>query len=251
MNPLAEPTRIAFAGDWHANTRWGVACINHVAQHGVQTIVHVGDFGYTFEPWFLEGLTKALHEQGTVLLFIDGNHEDHDWLNAQPLDETGLRPLTDRIWHVPRGFRWQWAGRTWLGCGGAHSVDRRWREPGESWWWQESITDEDVTRCVDGGPADILISHDAPDAVPVPGLDGSGWEAGEIASAEQQRALLRRIVDGVRPRLVVHGHHHRNYRAEVDFGYGRVAVQGLGMDGTEFDDNLWIVDVVELHALTA
>jgi Icc-related predicted phosphoesterase len=253
LDPLSDPERIAFAGDWHCNDRWAVACVDHAAEHGVQAIVHVGDFGYDFRPAFVDGLTNALRRTGIPLLFVDGNHDDHAMLARLPVGSNGLGEITDRIWHIPRGFRWQWAGLTWLGCGGAHSVDRQRRTPGVSWWPGETITEADVACCIDGGPVDILVAHDCPHGVRIPGVDEPGrtppFPPSEIVQANDHRRVLRRVVDGCQPRLIVHGHYHRHYRAEVDFGYGRVSVSGLGMDGTEFDENLWIVDAAELNDL--
>lgn len=180
---------------------------------------------------------------------MDGNHEDFDLLLRYPVRGNGLREVSEAIWHVPRGFRWTWAGLAWLGCGGAHSVDRQWREPGTSWWKQETIDEADVERCVTA-PADVLICHDCPAGVDIPGLgEGGTWPAEEIVLANAHRAVLRRIVDVTQARLIVHGHYHRGYQAEVDLGYGRLFVRGLGMDGTDFDENLWIVDLADLKAL--
>lgn len=248
MDPLAEPQRIAFAGDWHMNSRWAAASIRHAKELGTDAIVHVGDFGFTFETEFVATVTAALREVDIPLLFVEGNHDDPGALRG-PLALNGLREIGQNLWHIPRGFRWTWGGVTWLGCGGAYSVDRRWRTEGVSWWPEEVITDADVQRC-GTEPADVLVCHDAPASTPVPGLNSGGsLPAEEVAASEAQRLLLRRIAENTQPRLVVHGHHHRNYRAEVDLGYGRTFVQGLGMDGSEFDENMWIVDMDEIRTL--
>jgi hypothetical protein len=250
-NPLAEPDRIAFAGDWDSNSRYAVACVGHAAERDVQAFVHVGDFTLDLRARFIDDLTAALRRAGISLLYVDGNHDDHGLLAGLPTQPNGLRQISDWIWHIPRGFRWQWAGLTWLGCGGAHSVDRQRREAGVSWWPEEAITAEDVARCVEGGPADVLVSHDCPTGVAIPGLEGpSPFPAEEIALAEVHRGVLRQVVNGTQPRLTVHGHYHRRYWAETDLGYGRVTVQGLGMDGTDFDENLWIADTAEIKGLT-
>lgn len=248
VGPLAEPRRIAFCGDWHGNFRWAVAAIEYAKDRGADVLVHVGDFGYTFEPAFIRAVIDALFRLDLPLLFVEGNHDDPGALRG-PLAPNGLRGIGQNLWHIPRGFRWQWGGLTWLGCGGAHSVDRQWRTGGVSWWPEEAITEADVDRC-GNEQADVLICHDVPAGVTVPGLGvGSTWPAEEVAASDAQRALLREIAFSTGPRLVVHGHHHRNYRAEVDYGYGRVFVQGLGMDGTEFDENMWIVDLDEVKTL--
>ncbi len=42
-DPLAEPSRIAFAGDWHENASWAASAIAYAKDHGADVIVHLGD----------------------------------------------------------------------------------------------------------------------------------------------------------------------------------------------------------------
>ncbi|MET7393783.1 metallophosphoesterase [Dactylosporangium sp. NPDC005572] len=243
----ADPQRVAFAGDWHANTRWAVTAIDYAKQQGADIIVHVGDFGYDFPATFLRNVTKALARAGLHLWFVDGNHEDFDLLSRYPIRGNGLREVTDRIWHIPRGHRWEWAGTSFLGCGGAHSVDRPWREPGVSWWRQETITEEDAARCVAGGPVDVLVAHDCPAGVMIPGVDDRDgpppFPPLELQLANEHRQVLRRIVDALQPALIVHGHYHVLYTARPEFT-NRPRVLGLDCDGTALERN---VRVYELH----
>jgi hypothetical protein len=138
----------------------------------------------------------------------------------------------------------------WLALGGAHSVDRPWREPGVSWWREETVTDADVDRAVTGGPADVLICHDCPAGVPIPGLEESAhlWPAEELVAANAHRARVRTVVDAVRPRAIWHGHFHRRYAAAADLGYGPVTVNGLDCDGSTLDRNVEVVSLDELRA---
>src|SRR5688572_15879498 len=92
-DPLATPSRVAFAGDWHANTRWGVAAIQHAAELGAEVIVQLGDFGYGFRAAFVDGLDRALARTGLRLFFVDGNHEEFPVLLRYPLRADGLRQL--------------------------------------------------------------------------------------------------------------------------------------------------------------
>ena len=247
-DPLATPQRIAFAGDWHANTRWAVAAVEYAERHGAEVIVHVGDFGYDFKASFVRSLDRALSGANMRLLFVDGNHENFPVLLRYPVRDSGLRQLTNRIWHLPRGFRWTWGGVRLLALGGAHSVDRPWREPGQSWWTQEVLTDTDITRAIEGGPADVMVSHDCPAGVDIPGLSESShlWPADEITAAEAHRVRLRTVVDAVKPRLIWHGHFHRRYVTTADLGYGPVTVHGLDCDGTTLAGNLAVVDLTSL-----
>ena len=193
---------IAFAGDWHMNARWVPTAVRHAAEQGADVIVHLGDFGYTFRAEFLQSLQRALDEAGLVLLFIDGNHENFAALLSLPVGANGLRRLTDRIWHLPRGFRWTWGGVRFLALGGAHSVDQPWRRLGTSWWPEEVLSEQDVAAAVAGGPADVLVSHDCPAGVAIPGWAPTPtcgrpsswcWPASTVsASARWSRRCARR-----------------------------------------------------------
>jgi hypothetical protein len=242
---LVTPGRIAFAGDWHANSRWAVAAVEYAATRGADVIVHVGDFGYDFRAQFLRSLDRALMGHDMVLMFVDGNHENFPILLRYPIRDNGLRQLANRIWHLPRGFRWTWGSTTFLALGGAHSVDRPWREPGVSWWTQETLTDGDIARAVQGGPADVLITHDCPAGVDIPDLSETSrvWPADELAASDVHRGRLRTVVDAVRPRAIWHGHFHRLYETVTDFGYGPVEVHGLDCDGTTLGRNVAVVDL--------
>lgn len=242
INPLADPDRIAFAGDWHANASRARSGIRHAKDQGADVIIHVGDFGYDYRPGFVTAVTDELVEAGIPLLFVEGNHDDPSALRG-PLDPNGLREIGQNLWHIPRGFRWTWHGETFLGCGGAHSVDRPWRRLGISWWPEETITEQDVERCVAGGPADWLITHDCPTGVVIPGIDDRTtpppFPPMEILRAQEHRAVLRRIVDAVTPKFIFHGHYHVAYES-TDNEVGATVV-GLADDSAPLDANMRFV----------
>lgn len=240
--------RVAFAGDWHANTGWACRAIDYAKEQGAETIVHLGDYGYTFTRSFRDGVEAALTRVGLTLLFVDGNHDNHEWLNALPVGEDGVRRITDRVHHLPRGYRWEWDGVRFLALGGAFSVDRRRRTLGESWWAGETITDDDVARAIAGGPADVLVSHDCPSGVHIPGLERGAllFPADALAQSDEHRKRLREVVDAVQPVSVWHGHYHVPYETTADFGYGPVQVHGLDCDGTSLHANVVVVDTAEL-----
>lgn len=246
-NPLTEPDRVAFAGDWHADARWAKRAIAQAATRGANTLVHLGDFGYKFHPLYLFEVSHALEAAQMPLLFVDGNHEDHVWLGRHKLARNGLRQLSEWIWHVPRGFRWRWHGLEFAGLGGAHSVDGIWRrQSGHMWHKEERITEAQATQVKGGGLCDVLISHDCPAGVSIPGLHPDDFPMIEILRAEEHRALLREVVDVIKPRAIWHGHYHVRYRQTPNFGYGPVAVTGLDANGTSMPENLNIVDLRDL-----
>lgn len=246
VDPLAEPSRIAFAGDWHENASWAESAIAHAKDQGADVIVHLGDFGYHFSRPFLRRVSTALAHAQIPLLFVDGNHEHHRRLLAYPIGSDGLREITGGVWHLPRGFRWTWADVRFLALGGAYSVDRPWRRPGLEWWPEEAITEDQAAHATAGGPADVLIAHDCPHGVDIPGLQPDLFPPLEILRAEEHRQVLRRVVDVVQPRMIWHGHYHQDYEQTAEFGYGPVHVAGLDCDGTTLSSNVRVVDLADL-----
>jgi Icc-related predicted phosphoesterase len=92
----------------------------------------------------------------------------------------------------------------------------------------------------------VMVSHDCPTGVAIPGLSPEMFQAREIESAEKHRETVRGIVDEIQPLWIVHGHYHVAYTQFVDFGYGRVLVAGLDCDGEPVADNLRVFDLDQL-----
>jgi len=103
-------------------------------------------------------------------LFIDGNHENFDRLNALPVvDKFGgkVHDVFDNVYHLMRGEYYTLDGRTVWTMGGATSTDKHLRREGVDWWPQEVPTKQEFEYAVEnlrhhGGKADIAITHDCP-----------------------------------------------------------------------------------------
>lgn len=244
-----EPGKIIVAGDLHGNTRWAVnglvrRAVPLLRNENRKLFLQVGDFGI----WpgrageiYLEELNTILGAEDADLVFVDGNHEDHEQLaeyRRQQAYPVNLPPvpvlIRSRIWWLPRGTRWTWHGRTWLAMGGAASPDRANRVEGY-WWPGEFIMAEQIDAAVAAGPADVIVSHEAPSGSHIeynPLLPlMAGWAQEDLDRGEEQRALLQRLGDAVQPSWWVHGHHHQAYQKRVQMRHGLVEVTGLGMDG--------------------
>lgn len=237
--------KVAFAGDWHGNGFWAVQAIKYAREQGADVIVHLGDFGYDFFDDYLDRVQGALRRNDLELWFVDGNHENFPKLyNQWEVNEDGRRSLRPRIFHLPRGYRWDWVGHKFLALGGAYSVDRDMRVLDKSWWAEEVISDEDVEKAAAGGQVDFLISHDCPTGVRIPGLEkGSSyfpqWALDESYVHRQQ---LTKVVEAVRPTVIVHGHYHRRYHTfatlNLEDPRDNTFVYGLDCDGSSLKDNM-------------
>lgn len=210
---------VALAGDWHGNTPWALKKLKDLHANAIRTVLHVGDFGL----WpsqsgsaYLRAVTEACKQYDMTIYVTDGNHEDHDRLAAiEPVD--GKRWVSDHVAFYERGHRWRWQDHTFVSFGGAASIDYEHRTEGVSWWPGEVPTDAEVARAIAGGPADVLLTHDAP-SPGTPTIEqiirtnplGLSREARTYAQAG--RSKVTRVFRGLQPRLNVHGHMHYDER---------------------------------------
>lgn len=243
-----DPPRVIVAGDWHGDTVRAREVIRLAGEQGIHVIVHLGDFGF----WvpgpatgrYLSTVNKECVRAGVLLLWVDGNHEDHAELNAIPLDDTGVRRIRSNIAHLPRGFRWTWHNKTWMALGGAYSVDRYDRKLNVSWWEEETLTPDDVSRAVSPGHVDVIVAHDCPNRVNIPGLQSHRFPAYAIAESDEHQRLVGTIVDATRPSVYFHGHYHVRYTAYRHLpDEGSTLVIGLGDNYGKLADNFAVVNV--------
>ena len=246
---MRTPTKIAFAGDWHADRYYAVPAIDWAHEQGVDTIVHVGDFGYRFvdgnSAIFLANITEVLAEHDMQLYFVDGNHDNHEYLASLPDEQDGTRKVTERVHYLPRGLRWNWGGVEFLAMGGAYSVDKPNRIPGHSWWAGETITMAQAYEATKDGWTHILISHDCPSGVNIPGLHHGveffGQEQIDIANRE--RLKLDYVVTETQPKAVFCGHFHVRYSETMPYG----DVHILHCNQTAYELNMFVTTLEDLE----
>lgn len=213
-----EPkTDILVAGDVHGSFSQMDKAIRHAKDLELDTIFQVGDYGiwHNDKP-FLNQQQHLLEKWNIQLYFIDGNHENFPRLYDKRILEDGTRFVRENITYIPRGYRWDWHGLSFLALGGAASIDRKHRIEGRSWWPEEFITDEDVLTAQAGGPVDIMFTHDSPHGAPNSVTDDFRGQleaieyfgAEMVATCNEHRKILKQVTDVTTPRILIHGHYH-------------------------------------------
>ena len=209
---------------------------------GHPVVIQLGDLGFDplHNPALVHAAATARDRYGVDLWFLDGNHEHHELLRVRagvgrPLDDSARPPveLTPGFVYLTRGSRLEIAGRSALALGGAISLDRRSRAPGVTWFPEEAQSADDLAAAITGGPAEILLAHDAPAGWVVPGTESPPrrpfWRE-ELPVAERHRHRFALVLEVARPALVVHGHYHRAYDLEVTTAHG--SLRAVGLDRT-------------------
>jgi len=233
---------LAMSGDWHGELGWGIAVLRAAKDEGASLLVQTGDFGFSWPGLdrvrAVDKLNKAAENIGLPVLFVRGNHDNApDFFKLQPEPE-GYAKLREWIWYLPDGARVEWEeGVTIGGLGGATSSDAGWRLEDEArrrkhrtlYWPEEVVDRRGAVRLMQGGPLDVLVSHDLPAG---PWEEGY-WRISRDPGFERSAMIDKEIIAGVReattPRLHVFGHWH--IRKSIDTGQPGHLLEGLGMNG--------------------
>lgn len=133
-------------------------------------VIILGDFGLywhpnkTYEHWY-----KWLQEKPWTTLWIDGNHENFDWLDTMPVTlwHGGKVQQDGNIIHLMRGQVFDIAGLSFFTFGGAESVDKALRSEHTSWWSQETPSYGEVAEglaslAAVGNKVDYVLTHTCP-----------------------------------------------------------------------------------------
>lgn len=164
-------------------------------------VIICGDFGGIWSNESLDKFIKAedyelntLDRRNFTTLFIDGNHENFDRLNAYPVKEWhgGLvHEIKPSVLHLMRGEVYEIDGKTFLAAGGAASHDIRdgvleiddprisqWRKDYTklfrinklSWWKEELPNDQEIQNmwknlAKHDFKVDYILTHEAPSSV--------------------------------------------------------------------------------------
>ena len=130
-------------------------------------VIIAGDFGGVWDKRTLEKDLKPYSDLPFTVLFVDGNHENFDLINAYPVEMWNggkVHKIKPDIIHLMRGQVFEIEGKTFFTFGGATSIDRDWRVEGRSWWAQELPTYEELDEGFanlkrNGNKVDYIITH--------------------------------------------------------------------------------------------
>lgn len=144
------------------------------------TLIIAGDFGFIFTGNKVEErVLDQFSSRPYSILFLDGNHENFDLLNAYPeIEKFGdfVHEIRPNIHHLLRGRVYTIENKTFFTFGGAHSIDKAWRlakerSTGEKIWWEQEQPNEDeyklgIENLYHNSPKiDFIITHSCPSKV--------------------------------------------------------------------------------------
>lgn len=200
-------------------------------------VIIAGDFGGVWDKRTLEKDLKRYCELPFTVLFVDGNHENFDLINAYPVEMWNggkVHKIKPDIIHLMRGQVFEIESKTIFTFGGATSIDRDFRVKGRSWWAQELPTYEELDEGFAnlkhyGNKVDYIITHSCGQrALMYPQLR----VAAGIKIACPESHLLSNFEDIVEFKHWYFGHFHIDARLSDKYTALMHEVVGLG----EYED---------------
>jgi len=160
-------------------------------------------------------LDGHLARLGMDLVFIDGNHDNHEALRALPKEPDRTSHVTPHIKYLPRGGRIKHGGQTIGGRGGAFSIDFKRRTEGVGWWPREEVEAHDVQALIADGPVDILLTRDVSSGFggAKPGIVRRSQEIQDRAQVSCD--LIHQAVNALTPTVVFRGHWRRRLTTDL------------------------------------
>ena len=135
-------------------------------------LIVLGDFGLFWSKKNIKNKENMERIQNLpyTLLFIDGNHENFEWLGEFPVEVRfggKVHRCGENIFHLMRGQVFSFGSKKLFVCGGASSVDKNLRIPGVSWWPQEDISHAEIEEALDNLEkedyhVDYILTHTCP-----------------------------------------------------------------------------------------
>ena len=179
-------------------------------------VIVLGDFGLLWkEDKEYRYWKEWLEQKPFTLLWLDGNHENFDWIDRLPVSEWNggkVHFISENIIHLMRGQIFDLDGRSFFVCGGAASTDKEYRRIGVSWWPQEDISWAECSEAMDNlekadNTVDFVLSHTCPASLLTPMFQFS-------PAPDPTARFLEEVARRVKSAEWYFGHHH----IDKDFG---------------------------------
>lgn len=245
---LTSYHKIAFLGDLHGNTNNAYKLIDYIMKHeNPDLLIQVGDMGVMGELFekYLNKLNKKLESYNIELWFIDGNHENFNWLLNKVENPHDLNTITPKIKYIPRGTMLTLGKKNFYFCGGAFSIDKFMRIIYKSWWPQETLSKEETEELINyynenysNYKIDYFISHDTPLFEHYQD-DSIFMNQADFYEDYFHKMNLSKLYELTKAPKIIHGHYHVNNKFKKD-GIENIT---LNCDGSPFEEQYIIVEV--------
>ena len=201
---------IYIVGDVHGD--WAVLN-NFINKKSPEAVIIAGDVAYFWkhDPQYNKGKIK---HNGTKIYWVPGNHENMDIIKSSKYPPGEIYEVEKNIFMCAFGSVLNIGGYNILMCGGADSIDKKWRIIGKDWWANETIQNYEFAALPDPERVkiDIVISHTKPSSFQMKGIDDyriDKYNDSSCTALEEVRKMFN-------PKLWFFGHFHQADKGKID-----------------------------------
>lgn len=169
-------------------------------------LIILGDFSMPYDMLEDDSGLRELNAKPWTTLFIDGNHEQHDYLASLPESEWhgGIAhryPGYRNIIHLIRGEVYEIDGRTFFCMGGAQSMDKAIQQEWGTWHPEEMPDEAEYANAEQNlarhdWEVDFVLTHTCANRMLETAIGGNGFANTEIITDE-----LTDFLDNLEDRL--------------------------------------------------
>lgn len=162
---------IYITGDTHGELNPFLKRLDKYELSSDDMVIVCGDFGFVWGDPYHNAMLKQLSGKDFTICFVDGNHENFEFLNMHPVEENWnggrIHRIERNVIHLMRGQIYDIDGKSFLAFGGAYSRDKYMRRKNVSWWEEELPTNEEYRTAVFnlenvGYQVDYVLTHQIP-----------------------------------------------------------------------------------------
>ncbi len=151
--------------------------LNRLAKYDLtpnDTVIVCGDFGFVWGDPYHNAMLKELSKQNYTICFVDGNHENFEFLNLHTVEENWhggrIHRVEQNVIHLMRGQIYDLEGKSFFTFGGAYSRDKYMRRRHISWWEDELPNNTDYKTASTnlnrvGYSVDYVLTHQIPSCI--------------------------------------------------------------------------------------
>lgn len=162
---------IYITGDTHGELNPFLKRLDKYELSSDDMVIVCGDFGFVWGDPYHNAMLKELSGKDFTICFVDGNHENFEFLNMHPVEENWnggrIHRVERNVIHLMRGQIYDIEGKSFFAFGGAYSRDKYMRRKNVSWWEEELPTNEEYKEAVlnlesVGNHVDYVLTHQIP-----------------------------------------------------------------------------------------
>lgn len=193
--------KIAFVGDVHGKFSMFCDLVNKL---DCDMVIQCGDYGIWID--CTDILPKSYkYDFNKPVIFIEGNHDNHKFLNLQEKSNLPVM-LSNNMYWMPRGYKYNIGGKKFFFCGGADSIDKEYRLKyyPMTWWAEERIDLSLLDTVTKDEYFDFIVTHDRPSFISR--KLGFNVPSDPLSSS----FVLERLFYKINCKYWIHGHWHMN-----------------------------------------